>query len=125
MREIREGPHMSESKEVDKKRQAALLTALPVAIVLAVVIAIAGGIAVILYPSQRFIENYVLLLATAGITGFSVPYVLKFIDDKLSRQNKVIDAQVQFLESISKLLWEFHALIARVSYYKKMGQEND
>ncbi len=113
------------------------LIPLPVAIVLAVVIAIAGAVAAIVVASQSFIERYVLLLATAGIAGFFVPYVLKVIDDRkmreqkkyedeLSRQNKVIDAQVQFLESISKLLWEFHALIARVSYYnKKMGQGND
>jgi hypothetical protein len=110
---------------------------LPVAIILAVVIAIAGAVAAIfLNATQGFIESYILILATAGITGFFVPYVLKVNDDRkmreqkqyedeLSRQNKVIDAQVQFLESISKLLWEYHALIARISYYKKQGQEND
>lgn len=112
------------------------LIPLPVAIVLAIIIAAAGVVAAIfLNASQSFIEDYVLLLAAAGITGFFIPYILKVIDDRkmreqkkyedeLSRQNKIIDAQVQFLESISKLLWEFHALIAKVSYYKKTEQGN-
>lgn len=38
--------------------------------------------------------------------------------------NSIRDAQVQFFQRISTLLWEYHALIAKVAYYKKMEQRS-
>lgn len=46
----------------------------------------------------------------------------KQFEDALARQNKIIEAQGQFLEHFSKLLWEFHALIAKVTYYKSYAE---
>ncbi len=89
--------------------------------------------------SQQLGENIITLLLTAIITGFLIPYIFKRIDDrkemqqketderkrqeqqeteaKLARQNKIIDAQVTFLESLAELLWEHQLLAIMVSYY--------
>lgn len=96
--------------------------------------------------SQNFLEGVILLALTAGLSGFLVPYILKRIDERklreqkliderkireqkefdadLARQNKVIDAQVQFLDTFVQLLWEFHLLALSVSYYK-LNQEQE
>jgi hypothetical protein len=41
---------------------------------------------------------------------------------RLDLPTGIREAQVQFFQRISTLLWEFHALIAKVAYYKKMEQ---
>jgi len=90
--------------------------------------------------SQNFLEGLLLLLSTAALSGFLVPYVLKQIDARklkeqkaiderknreqkefeadLARQSKVLEAQAQLLESLAKQLWEFQLLAMAVSYYK-------
>lgn len=95
--------------------------------------------------SQNFLEGLLLLLFTAGLSGFLVPYVLKQVDARklreqkaiderknreqkefeadLVRQSKVLDAQAQLLESLSKQLWEFQLLAIAVSYYKYHNDE--
>jgi hypothetical protein len=95
--------------------------------------------------SQTFLENVVLLILTASLTGFLVPYVLKRIDARkaqeqkdidarkqreqkafeaeLARQSKVIEAQIQVLGSLAKQCWEFQLLALTVSYYKLNGSE--
>ena len=91
-----------------------------------------------LLNSQDFIEGLALLLVTALLTGILVPLVKLFFDysnfrkqklfeDQLARQNNVIESQIIFLETISTLLWEFHTMIAKVSYYqtRELGSEND
>ena len=96
--------------------------------------------------SQSFLEGVTLLALTAGTSGFLVPYILKQIDARklreqklldefrfreqkefdanLARQNKIIDAQAQLLDTLSQLLWEFHLLSLSVSYYK-VNQEQE
>jgi hypothetical protein len=95
--------------------------------------------------SQSFIENVLVLILTAGITGFLLPYLLKLIDERrarqqreiddrrnreqkrfeasLARQSKIIEAQVQLLDSLSKQLWDFLLLALTVSYYKLHSDE--
>jgi hypothetical protein len=95
--------------------------------------------------SQHFIENVFLLLLSAGIAGFLVPYLLKLIDERraqrqretedhrnreqkrfeadLARQSKIIEAQVNLLDSLSKQLWDFLLLALSISYYKFHGDE--
>jgi len=90
--------------------------------------------------SQNFLEGLLLLLSTAALSGFLVPYVLKEVDARklkeqkaiderknreqkefeadLARQSKVLEAQAQLLESLAKKLWEFQLLAIAVSYYK-------
>lgn len=77
---------------------------------------------------QTFLENLLLLLITALLTGLLVPLVKAQMDDKkyrqqkqfeaqLARQSKVIESQVTLLENLSQLLWEFHFSCLEVSYY--------
>jgi hypothetical protein len=90
--------------------------------------------------SQNFRENTILLVLTASLSGFLIPYILrkvderklreqKIIDDRklreqkefeaeLARQNKIIEAQAQLLDNLVQLLWEFHLLVLAVSYHK-------
>lgn len=43
--------------------------------------------------SQDFLEKAFLLLLTAGLSGFLIPYILKQIDDRKLREQKIIDAR--------------------------------
>jgi len=43
--------------------------------------------------SQDFLEKATLLLLTAGLSGFFVPYVLKQIDERKLKEQKIIDAR--------------------------------
>jgi hypothetical protein len=96
--------------------------------------------------SQDFIEKIILLAATAALTGFLVPYVLKIIDARkvkeqkeldgrkareqkyfeaeLTRQAKVIESQVQLLDNLTQAVWEFQLLTIAVSYYEPLQDED-
>jgi hypothetical protein len=100
-----------------------------------------------LLSSQEFIENVALLIIGAVLTGILVPglkLILDYInfrkqrlfehelgrsrilfEGRLQRQKSLTEAQTAFLEAMSQLLWEFHALIAKVSYYGKMREEDN
>lgn len=89
--------------------------------------------------SQSFIENVAVLGLTALITGFLIPFIFKRIDERkqkelekveeskrlrekkfdadLSRQSKIIEAQSQMLDNLSKLLWEWQFLYISLTYY--------
>jgi hypothetical protein len=80
--------------------------------------------------STEFIEKIVLLLLTAGLTGFLVPLLFRLIDQRkhaqqklfeadLARQTKIIDAQVKLIEDLAQLLWEFQLLLIAVPYYRQ------
>lgn len=96
--------------------------------------------------SQDFIERILTILVTSVIAGFLVPFVLKIIDDRkhweqrriderkqreqkvfeaeLARQNKVIESQVQLLENLSELLWEYQLSAIAVTYYHSFGDQD-
>ncbi len=85
--------------------------------------------------SSGFLENVLILLLGAAVTGFLVPYVLKRIDDRkmleqqrfqaeLARQDKVIDAQVTLLDTLATLLWEYQRFAMEVLYYQQPGTAN-
>jgi len=78
--------------------------------------------------NQDFLEKIVILLLTALLTGFLVPYVLKRVDEvksvqqkileaDLARQAKVIEAQSKFLDDITETLWNWRYLSMKVAYY--------
>jgi type II secretory pathway pseudopilin PulG len=67
--------------------------------------------------SQELIEKVVLLILAAVLTGFLLPY-----EASLARQSKIIDAQVQLLESLASLLWEYQLLAIEVSYFHPIEQ---
>jgi hypothetical protein len=43
--------------------------------------------------SQDFLEKVTLLFLTAGLSGFFIPYVLKQIDERKLKEQKIIDAR--------------------------------
>lgn len=63
--------------------------------------------------SQDFIEKALLLLITAALTGFLIPYILKIIDERRARQAKIIEAQSMFLDEISRLLWKWRYMFIK------------
>jgi len=77
---------------------------------------------------QAFIEKIILLILTALITGFGIPYVLKRVEERklreqkkseaeLARQGKIIEAQDKLLDDLSSILWKWRYLAKKVVYY--------
>ena len=78
--------------------------------------------------NQDFVEKIILLVLTALITGFGIPYVLKRVEERklreqkkfeagLVRQGKIIDAQAKLLDDLSQLLLKWRYLAKKVVYY--------
>ena len=96
--------------------------------------------------SQDFIESALTILLAALLTGFLIPYILKRIDERklreqkevdarklkeqkvfdaeLARQNKIIESQVQLLENLAELLWEYQLSAIAVSYYHSLKSQD-
>jgi len=83
--------------------------------------------------TPEFLENIILLALTAIVTSFLIPYILKRIEERklkeqtrfeaeLARQSKVIDSQVQLLETLAQLLWEYQLFAIEVSYFDPVDQ---
>jgi uncharacterized protein YutD len=83
--------------------------------------------------NQDLLEKIILLVMTALISGFGIPYFLKRIEERklreqkkfeadLARQNKIIEAQSKFLDDLSQVLWNWRYLAKKVVYYG--GREN-
>lgn len=77
---------------------------------------------------QPFLENVFLIVLTALLTGFGIPYVLGRIEERkllerkkfdadLVRQSKILEAQSKLLEDLSGLLWKWRYLGKKVVYY--------
>lgn len=86
-----------------------------------------------MFINSDFIQKLVLLIVTALLSGFGVPYVLKVIDDRklrrqkdfeaeLVRQGKLIEAQVKLLDDLTKMLWEWRYLAKSITYYASHGE---
>jgi hypothetical protein len=93
---------------------------------------------------MSFGESFLLLVATAILTGLLVPIVQGYIDDRklekqrkfdderlraqqryeeeLARQTKVIDAQAQLLSDLAEALWDFEKKLLKVSYYANVDR---
>jgi hypothetical protein len=87
-------------------------------------------------PSKTFVESAVLLLLTAILTGVLVPLLFrrrdeqkyreqKIFEAELSRQSKIIEAQVKLLEDLSSLLWEYQLLLIEVPYYHQFPERKE
>jgi len=83
--------------------------------------------------SQSLVENVVLLVITASLTGLLVPFIKNVMDNRfferqkryeadLARQGNVIEAQAAFLDDLSEQLWRFRYLAMAVSYYQPEEQ---
>jgi hypothetical protein len=87
-------------------------------------------------PKGSFLKNLVLSLVLLGVSSLLIPVVLKQIDDRkavdqqqlqdeLSRQDKVVDAQAALLTTMAADFWAYEALASDVviSRDARFGQE--
>src|SRR3954451_18733411 len=90
----------------------------------------------ILDPKGSFLKNLVLSLLLLGVSSLLIPIVLKQIDDRkfvdqqqlqdeLSRQDKVVDAQAALLTTMAADFWAYeeHAFDVVISRDARFGQE--
>lgn len=84
--------------------------------------------------TDAFLQQAMLLLLGALVTGLGVPYVLRRIDQRklrqqkifeadLARQAKLIDAQASLLDEVTRLVWAWRYLAKQVVYYGARGDE--
>src|SRR5215207_7217949 len=91
----------------------------------------------ILDPKGSFLKNLVLSLVLLGVSSLLIPIVLKQIDDRkaidqqqlqdeLSRQDKVVDAQAALLATMAADFWayELYASDVVISRDERFGQDN-
>jgi hypothetical protein len=87
-------------------------------------------------PKGSFLKNLVLSLVLLGVSSLLIPIVLKQIDDRkavdqqqlqdeLSRQDKVVDAQAALLATMAADFWAYESLASDVviSRDARFGQE--
>src|SRR5215203_4334318 len=90
----------------------------------------------ILDPKGSFLKNLILSLVLLGVSSLLIPVVLKQIDDRkavdqqrlqdeLSRQDKVVDAQAALLATMAADFWAYEARASDVviSRHARFGQE--
>jgi hypothetical protein len=79
----------------------------------------------ILDPKGSFLKNLILSLVLLGVSSLLIPIVLKQIDDRkfvdqqrlqdeLSRQDKVVDAQATLLDTMASDFWAYELYAADV-----------
>jgi hypothetical protein len=67
--------------------------------------------------TSDFVEKLILLALAALVTGLGVPWVLKRAEEKKLREGKIIEAQSQLLDDLSRILWKWRYLAKKVTYY--------
>src|SRR5579872_76552 len=83
---------------------------------------------------RTFLQQVVLLLLTALISGFGIPYVMKVVDDRkairqkkfeadLARQERLIDSQSKLLDDLTQILWKWRYLAKSVVYYRSRNDK--
>lgn len=88
-------------------------------------------------PKGSFLKNLVLSLLLVGVSSLLIPAVLKQIDDRkavdqqrlqdaLSRQDKILDAQAALLDTMAADFWayELYASDVVISRDDRFGQED-
>ena len=91
----------------------------------------------ILDPKGSFLKNLVLSLLLLGVSSLLIPAVLKQIDDRkavdqqrlqddLSRQDKVVDAQAALLDTMASDFWayELYASDVVISRDERFGRDD-
>jgi hypothetical protein len=84
--------------------------------------------------AMTLLENLILLLTAALVTGLLVPFVAARMNEQrvarqrqseedIARDSKFIQAQTDYLDQVSTDLWRFAGKILAVSYYA--GQSRD
>ena len=78
-------------------------------------------------PKGSFLKNLVLSVLLIGLSSLLIPIVLKQIDDRkaidqqrfqaqLSRQDKILDAQAEVLDSLATSFWDYEGYAADLLY---------
>ena len=78
-------------------------------------------------PKGSFLKNLVLSVLLLGLSSLLIPVVLKQIDDRkavdqqrlqaqLSRQDKILDAQAEVLDSLATSFWDYEGYAADLLY---------
>src|SRR3954447_19729818 len=88
-------------------------------------------------PKGSFLKNLILSLVLLGVSSLLIPIVLKQIDDRkavdqqrlqdeLSRQDKVVDAQAALLATMAGDFWayELDASDVVISHDARFGRAN-
>src|ERR671916_172873 len=88
-------------------------------------------------PKGSFLKNLVLSLVLLGVSSLLIPVVLKQIDDRkaidqqrlqdeLSRQDKVVDAQAALLATMAADFWDYelYASDVVISRDQRFGQDD-
>ena len=84
---------------------------------------------------SRLVEGLILLLATASISGFMVPFIvnrvqvrnqqrLKTFEADLARQLKIIEEQGALVQRLSVTLWECQSLLIDPIHYGQSTLRN-
>ena len=84
--------------------------------------------------SNEFFEKLILLIIAAVITSFLIPYILQKTDHlnqqnridyqaEIAKQNKILDAKVEFLNTLHELLWKYQIMAIDVPFYFQFNNE--
>ena len=84
---------------------------------------------------NELLQNLILLVATALLTGLLVPYInskiadnkfrkQKLFEAEIARQNKIIDSQDELLSELEKLLNTFKVNAVAVAWHKIKSKDN-
>jgi len=71
-----------------------------------------------IFKSDSFVEKASLLLLTALISGFLVPYISSEIQRRAARNDAIIQSQTKLLDDVSRTLMTYETLLLDVSWYK-------
>jgi hypothetical protein len=48
----------------------------------------------------------------------------KVFDAELARQGKFLESQAQLLDTVDRILWNYHKILLKVTYYSTLGDKN-
>src|SRR3954452_6390453 len=76
---------------------------------------------------SSFIQNVLLILLTAAVIGLAVPRIKAGMDlryfreqkrhkDELYRQSKLVEQQINLLNTYSDGIWQFHYVFVKATY---------
>lgn len=67
--------------------------------------------------SESFTEKFVMLLATALVTGLTVPLAIKWVETTREQRAKVVAAQTKLFDEVTKTILTHQTLTLDVSWF--------
>jgi hypothetical protein len=71
--------------------------------------------------SESFVEKVALLLATAVLSGFLIPYVVSTMQRTRARSDAIAASQRQLLDDLAETILTYQTLALDVSWYRTSG----